>query len=189
MHSADWRWVGGNPLTVVHHTPIVWGVPETGTEEKQHMATMDEFVDTETGELDAIPDGEDRLFWAAQQLLEAHDQIRAWEARAGMLKAALIVGQDERRAVYGDVSVSVRSAMRQEFDADAFREWLADASPTGVELDALAFAAKAFAPGPKTPARMVEAIARHTHAKPTRPFIVVERVRKIAPNTPAGGTK
>lgn len=188
MHSADWRWAGGDshPLTVVHHTPIVWGVPETGTEEKQHMA---DFVNPETGEIEEIPEGMDRLFWAAQRLLEAHDQIRAWEARAGMLKAALIDGQDERKAVYGDVSVSVRTALRHEFDADAFREWLADASPTAVELDALAFAAKGFAPGPETPTRMTEAIARHTHGKPTRPFIVVERVRKIAPNTPTGGTK
>ena len=184
MHSADWRWVGGDthPLTVAHHTPIVWGVPETGTEEKQHMA---DFVNPETGEIEEIPDGMDRLFWAAQRLMEAHDQIKAWEARAGMLKAELL-NQDERKAVYGDVAVSVRSNLRQEFDADGFREWLADCQPTEAELAGLAFAAKAFAPGPETPARMVEAIARHTHGKPTRPFIVVERVRKLAP---AGGMK
>ena len=141
---------------------------------------MSEFVFEDTGEVEEIPEGMDRLYWAAQRLMECQEQVRAWEARAGMLKAALLDGQEDRKAVYGEVAVSVRSALRQEFDAEGFREWLMDCQPTVRELAGLAFAAKAFAPGPETPARMTEGIARHTHGKPTRPFIVIERVRKLA---------
>ena len=143
---------------------------------------MSEFVNPDTGEVEDIPEGMDRLFWAAHQLMDAQDQIKAWERRAVLLKHELLNGQEERKAVYGEVAVSVRQNIRRELDTDAFREWLADAMPNEVELAALAFAAKSFdAHTELMIGRLGEAIARNTREKPTQPFIVIERVRRVAP--------
>lgn len=143
---------------------------------------MPEFVNPDTGEIEEIEEGTDRLFWVAQQLQQAKDQEKAWAARAGMLAAAIIGEQDERKAVYGDVSVRVQQNLRREFDPDGFHEWASDACLNERELADLAFAAKAYIVDVDHMApRLVEAIARNTHEKATRAFVVVERVRKLAP--------
>ena len=61
---------------------------------------------------------------------------------------------------------------------------MADAALSERELADLAFAATTFAVnadnlGP----RLRESLERNTHEKPTKPFIIVERVRKLAPKS------
>lgn len=142
---------------------------------------MAEFVHEDTGEIEEIPDGIDPLFWAANQCMEAADQEKAWKARGGMLKAALIRGQEEKKAVYGDVAVSIRQTWRDDFEVAGFRDYVADAQLDGGALLALVLAAKGFDRDLLHEPGLADMVARFTGKKPTATFAVCERVRKLRP--------
>lgn len=142
---------------------------------------MTDYLDESTGEVLDIPEGVDRLWWTANELIAASDQEKAWKGRKGMLSAILIRDQEEKRAVYGDVSVSVRQSLRDEFAADAFRDYVADAQLDGGALLELVLAAKGFDAGKLNDPALAEMVRRFTTKKPTATFVVCERVRKLAP--------
>ena len=146
-------------------------------------------IDLETGEIvadEANPMivGADPLFFAAQRLMEANDQVKAWERMAGAYKAVLLKRQQEKRAQYGDVVTSVRQNIRKVFDYQAAQEWLRGEESNGVDYLILATHATGFdfqADGFKD--ANAEELRKFIRETPTKAFIVAERVRKLAPGT------
>ena len=144
---------------------------------------MSEYVNPETGEIEEIPEGEDRLFWIARRLREAQDQEKEWGRTVAGLKATLLTEQEEKRAVYGDVSISVRQNIRSSFQADAFREYVADAQLDGGALLSLVLAAKDFDIATLDDRAIADMLRRFVAEQPTRPFIIADRVKKLHPST------
>lgn len=138
-------------------------------------------IDDETGEVMDLPAGSDRMGWLAARLIDAIEQERAWTRAVAALKTVFVKDQEERKAQYGDVVVSIRQSTRREFATEPFREWLADAQLDGGALLQLALAARAFDIGSIADNGLVAAVERYVVAKPTRPFAMAERVRKAGP--------
>ena len=91
---------------------------ETG-EELDH----EEILIEETGEILAVPRGDQRAAWLAHQFDLSRTQKREWEARAAMLQSLLLKAQDERRAVYDDVVITrYEGRTTHPFDREGFLE-------------------------------------------------------------------
>ena len=132
-------------------------------------------VDADTGELlEGIPD----LSLLARQLYDAQQQLKAWEQHCNGLKAILLEKQVEKKVIYGDVSVSVRQAVRTVFDAVGWRGGLFYDELSKEALAAIIDAAKDFDIN-QLPT-ILEA-ARFVSHQPSKPYVVVELVRKDAP--------
>ena len=132
-------------------------------------------VDYETGEiLEDAPD----LSLLARQLYDAQQQLKAWEQHCNGLKAILLEKQVEKKVLYGDVSVSVRQAVRANFDAKGYLDSLHYEEVSKGTLVVIIQAAKDFDPG-QLPA-FTDPLSFVSH-QPSKPYVVVELVRKDAP--------
>ena len=151
----------------------------------------------DTGELEDIPEGEDDLRYLVYQAYDAGVQKKAWGAREGMLKAMVLDKQDGKREVYDDLVASVRSPVREKYDADGFRERikgiivsLAVEAPTKEVamrigyLGELICAAKAFdKKSPHLSEKMQALISEFLYDEPGNSFVIIEPVRKRAPGS------
>lgn len=144
---------------------------------------MSEYVNPETGEVEEIPEGEDRLFWVARRLREAQDQEKEWGKSAAGFKRTLLEEQTEKRAVYGDVAISVRQRPMTTFQGPAFREYVADAQLDGGALLAMVLAAKDFDIDAIADEAIADLLRPFVIEGLTRPFVIAERVKKLHPST------
>ena len=135
------------------------------------------YVDDETGEISEIPEGLDRCSYLAQVCADALAQVKAWEIRAGIAKAGLLRYQEARSAAYGDVVVRIQQSARRTVDAALLARRLDETeAPRDVLLHLIAASrVPADAVGPAIPEAITETM--------TKPFIVLDRVRRRAPGS------
>lgn len=143
----------------------------------------DVLVDEETGELfDAAqtPIAGPDLSLLAWRLRDAGDQKRAWERAEMALKGVFLNLQDERKAIYGDVVISIRTQQRSRFLPAAWRQVLDAESFNRIEYRAIALAITGIDASRLTPelGRFVEAA---TDRYETKPFVVTDTVRRAGP--------
>lgn len=111
---------------------------------------------------------------------EAQQQIKTWEAYAGALKAVLVAQQEDRKATYGDVLVSINQTTYRDIDSERLADLLfkreadVDTLLAAIQLGKFNEAAAAEIVGKDDAARCV--VLRQSKA-----FAKVERVRKAAP--------
>lgn len=137
-------------------------------------------ADDETGEI-ISGDQPGALDILAAHLLEASEQEKAWKARAAALKAVMMRQQEEPKRAYGDVVVSKRQSTRREQNTDGIRQWLRKAELSREELWTVIDAAREI-DLQKLPLDWMPQLVEYDTARPNRPYIVVERARKAAPN-------
>lgn len=137
-------------------------------------------VDDETGEILGDVTGSDRAAYAARQLADCKAQIKAYEQAAAIWQQALFKYQGDKTATYGDLRASIRQSRRTEQDVAGMREFIAGVEWTRDELKGFAIAAKGFDLG-LLDENSVEALSRFQRETMTRPFVVIETVRKPAP--------
>ena len=135
------------------------------------------YADDETGEISEIPEGLDRCSYLAQVCADALAQVKAWEIRAGIAKAGLLRYQEARSAAYGDVVVRIQQSARRTVDAALLARRLDETeAPRDVLLHLIAASrVPADAVGPAIPEAITETM--------TKPFIVLDRVRRRAPGS------
>lgn len=137
-------------------------------------------VDEETGEVLGDMPGFDRAAWAATRLSEYKAQIKAYEQAAAITEQVLLRYQGTKTADYGTFRASVRQNTRNTQDVAAIREWIRGAELTRDDLTAMACSAKGW-DVTKLPEPLADVVNDHTAHGMTRPFVVLETVRRTAP--------
>ncbi len=143
-------------------------------------------IDESTGEIVDLPPGTDAALAISRRVLAAQDQEKAWAAVKGAGKAALerLLPRDQRRMQCGEESVVrwVNGRLTEQQDIDGMKLELASAELTIAERDALVLAAKGFDLA-DLPDELREVLAPFVSTKEGKGFVIVEKVRKLAPGT------
>lgn len=148
-------------------------------------------VDSDTGELLDVEIGPDTILRLARQVADGQLQVKAWEASVGAGKAALAryaVGEQRSVVVGEELRVSWRNGRREERqDVAQLRDIIRDSEFTYGELVELAAAAKGFDLS-ALPEAVCAVLAPAVSVKETRGYVLVERLRKLAPVAPVRDT-
>lgn len=137
-------------------------------------------VDEDTGEILGDMPGFDRAAWAATRLQEYKAQIKAYEQAAAIAEQVLLRYQGTKTADYGNLRASVRQNARNTQDVNAIREWIRETELTREDLVKFATSAKGW-DVTKLPEPLADVVNDHTAHGMTRPFVVLETVRRPAP--------
>lgn len=146
------------------------------------LIDIDGVLVDEDGVIHEVPAGGDVLAMVASRVMYASEQRKEWEKIERALKRALVAKQPEKKAIYGDVVVSIRQGTRADQDIAAIREAFAEVELTRDEAIALAMAGRDFDAGRlEDYDGLLAVVAAHTHVRPTAPYAIAERVRRDAP--------
>jgi hypothetical protein len=136
-------------------------------------------VDGDSGEILEIAEGIDPLLALALARHDAKEQEEAWKRRRIVADVALLARQEEKRAQYANVLVTVMQRTYEQTDAVKFADELAGAAIEWPELMAVIAAAKGFKRG-LLPEKAVEAFRAATVQLPTKPWIESQVVLRRA---------
>lgn len=135
-------------------------------------------VDTDSGEILEGP--ADKLAYAVAQYIDSKEQIKAHEQQAAIWQQSILRYQPEKSVTYGSKRISIRQNKRRDQDIDAIREFIRDAELTRDDALNMALSAKGFDTATLTE-HLRDAVEGMTNETLTRPFVVVDTVRKPAP--------
>jgi len=136
-------------------------------------------IDPETGEILEIPTGPERLGFVVRKLHDAQTQEKAWSQFAAALKAIVLREQQEQKAVYDDLQVSIVQAIRKTQDLDAIRQFIDTTELTRDDLKELALAATGF-DVERLSDHLADAINDMTREVPNKPYPRISAVRRRA---------
>ena len=137
-------------------------------------------IDDESGEIIGDVPGGDKAAFVASQFAYCKAQIKAYEQAVAIYQQALFKYQEGKTATYGDFRVSLRQSRRGKFDVDEFRKFAAVAEFTHNDLRQALIAARTF-DLKALPEEIRTVVERLTTEELTRPFAIVETVRRPAP--------
>lgn len=147
-------------------------------------------IDDETGEiLEGVTS--DKAQYAAFQLNQAKEQIKAWEQVAATWSAAVLRHQPTKTETYeADVETAISATIVQPtnnvVNMDELREWLWETEITADDLKALL---RAVSPGnwrspfklDLLPEHLREVVEDMTNERTGEPYVLINKKRKIAP--------
>jgi len=142
------------------------------------------YADSETGEIEGIPDGEPKLGFAARKGYQAQVQEKSWGRVAATMKAILVKEAETKRSVYRDVAVSIRQSKRWVLNLEMLRDELENGEFTKEELLELVLAAKDFdMERLEDGSPMRNLVQTFRKQVPTKSWAELDTVKQLAPGS------